>query len=71
MMSYVAPTINVSGFHMPTYNDVLTDLIEIKKAIYGSDIYLGIDSTDYQELSMFAAKIVDTLSAMELAYNRT
>lgn len=68
-MSYVAPTINVSGFHMPTYNDVLTDLIEIKKAIYGSDIYLGIDSTDYQELSMFAAKIVDTLSAMELAYN--
>ena len=68
-MTYIAPVIDVSGLHLPLYQDILDDLIALKKSIYGSDIYLGIDSTDYQELSIFALKMYDTLLAIQSAYN--
>ena len=68
-MSYFAPYVDVSGLHYPTYNDILEDLIEDMQTIYGSGIYLGNDSQDYQMLSKFAEKIFDTYQAMEIAYN--
>ena len=66
---YIAPTIDVTGFHMPLYQDILDDLVALKQSIYGADIYLGADSTDYQELSIFALKMYDTLLAVQQAYN--
>lgn len=68
-MAYVTPTIDVAGLHLPSYNDILDDLILLKQGLYGSDIYLGEDSTDYQELSVFALKIYDVFQAIRLAYN--
>ena len=68
-MSYFAPYVDESGLHYPTYNDILEDLIEDMQTIYGSGIYLGSDSQDYQMLSKFAEKIYDTYQAMEIAYN--
>lgn len=58
-MPYVAPYIDDTGMHIPTYNDILEDLMDISRSIYGSDIYLGNDSQDYQFLSAIAAKIND------------
>lgn len=68
-MSYFAPYVDESGLHYPTYNDILEDLIEDMQTIYGSGIYLGNDSQDYQMLSKFAEKIYDTYQALEIAYN--
>lgn len=68
-MAYFPPYIDESGLHIPTYTDILEDLIAREKAIFGSDIYLGNDSMDYQYLSVIALKLSDTLQAVQLAYN--
>lgn len=68
-MSYFAPYIDGSGLHIPSYNDILEDMIASMKQIYGADIYLGNDSADYQMLSIFALKTYDALQALTYAYN--
>lgn len=68
-MAYFSPYIDESGLHIPTYTDILEDLIAREKAIFGNDIYLGIDSMDYQYLSVIALKISDTMQAIQLTYN--
>ena len=68
-MSYFAPYSDSSGLHIPTYQDILDDLISQAQSIYGSDIYLENDSSDYQMLSVIALKISDTMQAIQLAWN--
>lgn len=68
-MSYFSPYIDKSGLHVPTYADILEDMIATMKSIYGDDIYLENDSADYQFLSIFALKQSDTLQAVKQAYN--
>lgn len=68
-MSYVQPTIGLTGLTIPSYQDILDVLIAKKKEIYGNDIYLGVDSTDYQELSVFALLLFDVLQTAQLVYN--
>lgn len=68
-MSYFAPYVDETGYHYPTYNDILEDLVNDMQTIYGNGIYLGNDSQDYQMLSKFAEKIFDTYQTVELAYN--
>ena len=69
MADYVAPTIGTQGLTIPAYQDILDYLIAQKKVIYGNDIYLGEDSTDYQELSTFALMVFDVLQTAQLVYN--
>lgn len=69
MSAYVAPSIGLAGLTIPSYADILDKLIEEKKRIYGSDIYLGVDSTDYQELSVFALMLFDVLQTAQFVYN--
>ena len=68
-MTYFKPYVDSSGLHIPTYNDILEDMIAAMKQIYGDDIYLDNSSPDYQLLSIFALKQSDTLQAMAYAYN--
>ena len=68
-MSYFKPYVDDTGFHYPTYNDILGDLIERMQAIFGPGTYLGNDSQDYEMLSVFAEKIFDVYQAAETAYN--
>lgn len=68
-MAYFAPFIDSQGLHIPTYGDILADLILSNKSIFGQDIYLGIDSQDYQYISVFAAKINDAFQLLQLVYN--
>lgn len=68
-MSYFKPYIDESGFHYPTYNDILEDLINECQRIYGSGCYLGNDSQDYQLLSVIADKIYDSYQTCEITYN--
>lgn len=68
-MAYTAPYIDELGMHVPTYDDILQDLLTSMKQIFGSDIYLDEDSMDYQQISIFARKIYDTNSLALLVYN--
>lgn len=68
-MAYFTPYIGVGGLTIPTYAEILAELVQRKKDIYGENIYLDADSTDYQELSVFALMIYDALQAVQLAYN--
>jgi len=68
-VSYFTPFIDSSGLHLPTYQDILEDMIDLMKSIYGQDIYLGNDAVDYQFLSILALKIADSYQAVQYAYN--
>ena len=68
-MSYFTPYVDSSGLHLPTYQDILTDMINLMKSIYGQDIYLENDAADYQFLSILALKIADSYQAVQYAYN--
>ncbi|WP_427112447.1 baseplate J/gp47 family protein [Megasphaera sueciensis] len=68
-MAYTAPYIDETGIHIPTYDDILQDMIAQMKQIYGDDIYLEEDSQDYQMLSIFAAKEHDTQNMLLIVYN--
>jgi uncharacterized phage protein gp47/JayE len=68
-LAYFSPYVDSAGLHIPAYLDIRDDLIAQAKAIYGSDIYLGNDSLDYQLISALALKYSDDLQAVQLAYN--
>ena len=68
-MSYFVPYIDESGYHYPTYMDVLTAVVEDMQRIYGAGIYLGMDSPEYQMLAQFAQYVYDTYQACQAAYN--
>lgn len=68
-MTYFSPFIDSTGLHIPTYTDILDDLIQQARGIFGQDIYLEPDSQDYQYISIFTVKINDTLQAIQFAYD--
>lgn len=68
-MSYFKPYIDEKGFHYPTYNEILEQLIDDYQTIYGSGAYLGNDSQDYEFLSKIAEKLFDCYQAEEMVYN--
>lgn len=68
-MAYVAPFIDASGLHVPTYAEIRDDLIGQMKQIFGNDIYIDPDSMDYQQISIFARKIYDSFLLGQLVYN--
>jgi len=68
-MAYFAPFVDETGFHTPTYKDILADQLQQARNIFGQDIYLEADSQDYQYISTFALKMNDTLQAIQFAYD--
>lgn len=66
---YTKPCINENGIHIPLYVDIVEYLIEKAKAIYGDDIYLEIDSQDYQFISGIAEIINDANELAVMIYN--
>lgn len=68
-MAYIAPYIDEAGLHIPSYQDIVDDMVEGAKAIFGDDLYLENDSADYQLISIFALKQYDMLQAIQYAYN--
>lgn len=68
-MAYVAPYIDASGLHIPTYNDILNQMLADARNIFGSDVYLENDSQDYQLISSMAIITFDSLQAVQHTYN--
>lgn len=67
-MSYFKPFVDATGYHYPTYTDILEYMIAQYKIIYGNDCYLEKDSQDYQLLSIFSLVIYDEYQTRELIY---
>lgn len=67
-MAYQAPYIDDTGLHTNTYQDIIDYLVNGVKNIFGQDIYLGIDSQDYQMLSIFARAIYDEEQCAQVNY---
>lgn len=68
-MAYFAPYIDESGLHIPSYTDIRDQLIADARTIFGQDIYLGIDSQDYQWISAVASIIYDSFLTSQAVYN--
>lgn len=66
---YFCPYVDASGFHMPTYQDIVGQLVSNAQTIFGTDIYLGIDSQDYQWISSVANIIYDSFLTSQMVYN--
>ena len=67
-MAYTAPYIDETGLHLPTYEEILEELNNRTKQIYGQDLYLDVDSLDYQHNSVFSMFSSDCLSFVENIY---
>ena len=67
-MSYVAPYIDDTGLHINTYADILEYFIAGSKSIFGEDIYLETDSSDYQMLSILARSVYEEEQALMSCY---
>lgn len=71
-MAYYPPSIDAGGIHVPSYDDLMEHLTTQYKAIFGEDIYLGVDSKDYQMLSIFAKALSDySALAVDAYYARS
>lgn len=68
-MTYAPPSINSSGVTIPTYTDIVNQMVANAQGIFGADIYLGIDSQDYQWISSVASIINDTNQLAQAVYN--
>lgn len=68
-MAYFTPYIDDTGIHIPTYQDIIEYYVAQAKLIFGSDIYLGIDSQDYQMYSIIARSAEASLQAAVDSYN--
>ena len=68
-MAYFRPSIDAGGIHIPVYDDILENLIDQYKMIFGDDVYLGTDSKDYQLLAVFAKSLDDAFALAVDAYN--
>ncbi len=67
-MSYNPPSIGSSGLIIPTYNDILEWLIGQYRGIYGNSVYLGPDSSDYQDIAVRALQANDFAQALQAVY---
>jgi len=66
---YFKPFIDEFGIHIPTYEDILEDLLNTARLIFGEDIYLDHDSQDYQFISALAIKMNDVNELAVMCYN--
>ena len=68
-MSYAPPSIGAARLTVPSYADILADLLAQFQAIYPQNAYLTTDAADYQWVSAVAAKCADVMACCQLAYN--
>jgi uncharacterized phage protein gp47/JayE len=68
-MAYFPPYIDVTGLHIPVYNDIFDYLLEQYTAIYGQSVTSNISTTDVQSISMFALMINDSFETAQAIFN--
>ncbi|WP_026383402.1 baseplate J/gp47 family protein [Achromobacter xylosoxidans] len=69
MSTPITPYIDATGFHAPSYQDVVDYFKGKYREIYGNDIYLEADSQDGQLIGVFALAFYDCVSLSSAVYN--
>jgi uncharacterized phage protein gp47/JayE len=67
--TYIPPIIGPAGLTVPSYNAIRDYLLGQFKSIYGQNVYLGNDSSDYQFISILALAMYDLLQVGVMDYN--
>lgn len=65
----LAPTVDATGIHLPTYPELLSFLEAEMRTIFGSDIYLDADSQDQQILAIVSKAWDDTNALAQAVYS--
>lgn len=68
-MAYFKPYVDETGYHFPTYNEILEYIVQNAYEIFGQGLYLGNDAQDYQMFSTFARAAYDSYCAFAAAYD--
>ena len=66
--TYSPPVVGPSGFVSPSYTAILNNLIGGFLALYGANVYLGLDSSDFQWLAVLALQATDFDQALQAVY---
>lgn len=66
---YFAPYLDESGVVFPEYQDIEDYLVESARNIFGSEIYLGNDSQQFQLIAAQSKTIYDTYQIFSLIYD--
>lgn len=69
MGAYSPPVITAAGLSIPAYPAYIQQLNILYQGIFGSSVYLGIDTWDYEFNSVLALFMADLCSGIQLAYN--
>lgn len=72
MSGTVSPTaayVDATGIHAPTYQEIVTYLVNAHQTIYGSDITVDPATQDGQLIGIFALALADTNNACIASYN--
>lgn len=69
-MSYTAPYVGTSGLVINSYQDILNYFVTGFQGIFGSNVYLGNDSADFQLLSIVALTATDCNNLAQLIFNQ-
>lgn len=68
-MAYFKPYIDETGMHLPLFQDVLDEINDNCRRIFGNDIYLETDSQDYQVNAEVADLWADVAALAQMVYN--
>ncbi len=68
-MPIIAPTIDSTGFNIPTLTDVLDSIISAEQQIYGSDTNYDTNSPDGQRVLLLAQGLIDSYEAQLSLFN--
>jgi hypothetical protein len=68
-MTTVGPTLDPTGFFVPSYADIYAQYQSAYLSIYGADAVLTPDTQDGQFLAIFAQAVSDCANASQAVYN--
>jgi uncharacterized phage protein gp47/JayE len=68
-MSYFAPYIDSTGFHVPSYDDINTYLWNQNVSIYGQSVVNDISTTDLQSIAIYALLANDCMQLAQAIFN--
>lgn len=67
-MAYQGPTIDSTGMHIPSYDDLIEALTQDYINTFGAGSYIDMDSADYEWMSILAKYLYDAFLLNQLNY---
>lgn len=68
--NYLPASVGAAGLSIPSYGEILADVLLGYQKIYGANQYVGNDSAIYQFISIICLKISDCNQGLQYQYNQ-